>query len=544
VSAHPAGATAPTESQIARPLHSGFGRSAETFPDRPALEVAGERLTYAELHERAASLSATLVRESPHGGPPLTAVFAYRSATAFAGVLAALMRGHGYVPLNHNFPPERSRLMLEHAGCEAIVVDAESAAQLEDLLSGVERPLVLVLPEESDRAALAARFPGHTVVTGPELEPAGSLAPVEVDPDGIAYLLFTSGSTGAPKGVMVSHRNANHYVDALVERYSITEHDRFSQTAEMTFDNSVLDMFVPWQCGACVCCPSQKTLIKPGRYIRDSELTVWFSVPSTAIFMRRLGALKPDSYPTLRWSLFAGEALPAEVAEAWLEAAPNCTVENLYGPTEVTVDCLIYRWDPERSPGECEHGVVPIGYPVPNMSALVVDEELNEVEPGAEGELLVSGPQVSLGYWRDPERTAAAFVVPPGRDAVHYRTGDLVRRPATEGGPVPYLGRLDHQVQIFGERIELGEVEAVIREESGVDAVVAIGWPVTTAGAGGIEAFVGDSAVDSEALRRRLKERLPGQMAPRRVHVLAELPLNDNGKFDRKALTQMLEEAA
>ncbi|HYI38521.1 MAG TPA: amino acid adenylation domain-containing protein [Thermoleophilaceae bacterium] len=541
--ATPTGGPAPTEAQIARPLHAGFERSAASFPGRPALEVGGRTLSYAELRDYAASLAATLIREAPGGEPALTAVFAYRSATAFAGLLGALMRGHGYVPLNHNFPLERTRLMLEHAGCNALIVDTASLLQLEELLDGVDRPMVLILPEESEAAALVARFPGHTVVTAPELEPAASLDPVEVDPGDTAYLLFTSGSTGTPKAVMVSHRNANHYVDVLVQRYSVTEHDRFSQTAEMTFDNSVLDMFVPWQCGACVCCPSRKTLIKPGRYIRESELTVWFSVPSTAIFMRRLGALKPASYPSLRWSLFAGEALPAEVAEEWLVAAPNCTVENLYGPTEVTVDCLIYRWDPARSPDECEHGVVPIGYPVPGMTALVADEALHEVEPGTEGELLVSGPQVSLGYLRDPERTAAAFVVPPGHDAIHYRTGDLVRRPADPDAPVPYLGRLDHQIQIFGERIELGEVEAAIREESGVDAVVALGWPVTTAGAGGIEAFVADPDADAGDLKRRLRERLPGQMAPRGVHVLPELPLNDNGKFDRKALMKMLEEA-
>ena len=155
-----------------RPLHSGFARSAEAFPDRPALEVGGEALTYAELHDRAASLAATLTREAPGSDPPLTAVFAYRSATAFAGVLAALMRGHGYVPLNHDFPPERSRLMLEHAGCEAVIVDAASEPQLDELLSGVERSLVLVLPDAADRDALAARFPAHTVVTGSELEPA------------------------------------------------------------------------------------------------------------------------------------------------------------------------------------------------------------------------------------------------------------------------------------------------------------------------------------------------------------------------------------
>jgi amino acid adenylation domain-containing protein len=532
----------PSPEQIARPLHSGFLRAAQRFPGRPALEVEGRELSYSELRDRALALAATLEHEGPHDGIALTAVLAYRSATAFAGVLGALLRGHGYVPLNPGFPSERTRLMLEHSEAHTIVVDADSAEGLAEVLDGVGRPLVILLPDHEDVSVLAAQLPVHRVLGAADVRPADGFAPADTDPGAVAYLMFTSGSTGTPKGVMVTHANVNHYVDVLGGRYAVTEEDRFSQTAEMTFDNSVLDIFLAWQNGACVCCPSRKALISPGRYIRNSRITIWFSVPSTAIFMRRLNALKPGSYPTLRFSMFAGEALPAEVCEAWLEAAPNTVVENLYGPTEVTVDCLVYRWDPDTAPGECEHGIVPIGHTLPGMSALVVDSDLREVEPGAEGELLVSGPQVSLGYLKDPEKTAAAFVHPPGREELHYRTGDLVRRPATEGGPIPYLGRIDHQVQIFGERVELGEIEAALRAESHTDAVVAVGWPVTAAGASGIEAFVGDERVDAEELRLRLRALLPGQMAPRRVHVLPELPLNDNGKFDRKALTRMLEQ--
>jgi amino acid adenylation domain-containing protein len=526
---------APTPDQIARPLHSGFLGSAERFGDRPALEVQGQTLSYSELRTRAARVAATLAAHAPDE-PAFTAVLAYRSATAFVGILGALLRGHGYVPLNPGFPAERTRLMLEHSEAQALVVDAESAEALAEVLEGVQRPLTILCPD----AEIAVPGPHRALGPG-DLEPAEGFEPADTDPGAVAYLMFTSGSTGVPKGVMVTHANVNHYVDVLGERYAITEEDRFSQTAEITFDNSVLDIFLAWQNGACVCCPSRKALISPGRYIRESEITIWFSVPSTAIFMRRLKALKPGSYPTLRWSMFAGEALPAEVCEAWLEAAPNTVVENLYGPTEVTVDCLAYRWDPPASPGECEHGIVPIGHPLPGMGYVVVDDALREVEPGQEGELVVHGPQVSLGYLKNPEKTAEAFVRLEGSDAVHYRTGDLVRRPA-EGGPVPYLGRIDHQVQIFGERVELGEIEAALRDEAGTDAVVALGWPLTAAGASGIEAFVGDEEADGEALRLRLRELLPGQMAPRRVHVVPELPLNDNGKFDRKALTRMLEE--
>ncbi len=521
-------------------LCSGFLRSVERFSDRPALEVSGQCLTYAQLFHKAASLAATLAALDTAQNPPLTAVFAYRSVTAFAGVLGALLRGHGYVPLNRTFPPDRTRTMLQRSGCQAMIVDAASESQLTRVLEGIDQTLVIVLPERDDVRALAARWPNHQFIGAGQLAPSDQWRPVETSSNSIAYLLFTSGSTGVPKGVMVAHRNANRYVDFIANRFSITHEDRFSQTFDMTFDLSVADMFVAWERGACVCCPSEKTLINPGRFISDSRLTVWFSVPSTAVFMKRLGTLKPGLYPRLRASLFCGEALSAEVARAWSDAAPHSIVENLYGPTELAIACMFYRWDPSRSASEAENGIVPIGEPFPGMVALVADETCREVAPGEDGELLMTGPQMSLGYWRDPERTAASFVTPPGRSEVYYRTGDRVRRPV-DGDPMVYLGRVDNQIKVLGHRVELGEVEAALRELSGIDGVAAFGWPLVSGGVGGIEAFVQAESVAADELLKKVSLRLPPYMVPRRIHCLAEFPLNPNGKIDRQALRNVLE---
>ena len=521
-------------------LYSGFLKSLTKFPDRPAVTVADKTLSYKDLYVKAASLAATIAKNNISQNPPLTAVFAYRSVTAYSGVLGALMLGHGYVPLNYTFPVDRTVTMLRRSGCRSMIVDSLSENQLDHILSELEYEMVIILPERADTSELSTKWPAHKFIGTGQLLPQDRWIETDVLPDSCAYLLFTSGSTGLPKGVVVSHRNANHYVEFIADRFSITREDRFSQMFDMTFDLSVADMFVAWSRGACVCCPSEKMLIKPGQFINESNLTVWFSVPSTAIFMKKFGSLKQQMYPKLRISLFCGEALPVEIAKAWAEAAPNSIVENLYGPTELTVACMYYRWDSLNSPGEAEYGVVPIGEPFPDMIPLVVDESLKEVSSGKDGELLMRGPQLSLGYWQDQEKTDAAFITPPGKDHIYYRTGDRVRKPAINK-PMIYLGRRDNQIKILGHRVELGEIEAILREVSGIDAVVAVGWPKTSSGANGIEAFLEAENMDTKLLRNEVKQRLPGYMVPRKIHLIKSFPLNSNGKYDRKALAEMLE---
>jgi amino acid adenylation domain-containing protein len=522
-------------------LWTGFIKSADRFPERPAVFAEGRSVTYRELWEFATRIAATIQAHPELSQVPLTAVFAYRSLTAFAGVLGALLAGNGYVPLNRTFPMERTDVMFERSECRSIIVDAGSSPQLERLLDRASQSLFAILPDASDVSDCRERWPQHTFFGLDDLHSSTSWREPTPNPNAIAYLLFTSGSTGIPKGVMVSHRNVTSYVDYMVARYEISERDRLSQMFDMTFDLSVFDMFMAWERGAYLCCPSQKTLIKPGKFVRDMELTVWFSVPSTVAFMKQFGMLKPRQYESLRLSLFCGEPLPASSATAWLEAAPNSTLENLYGPTELTISCTFYRWNPLRSPGEAELDIVPIGHPHPGMNVLVSDQNLNEVPPGEVGELLMNGPQMSLGYWKDPEKTAAAFVIPPGKSDVYYRTGDRVRRPIADR-PLTHLGRTDFQVKVLGHRVELGEIEAVIRQISGLDGVIAVGWPITSSGCSGIEVFLEGVVKDDDVLHSAVTARLPEYMVPRRFHCMGRLPRNVNDKFDRKAMLKLLED--
>jgi amino acid adenylation domain-containing protein len=431
--------------------------------------------------------------------------------------------------------------MFARSECNSIIVDAGSLPQLDKLLEESQKALLILLPDVENVESLRKQWPRHTLVGLNDLAVSSNWREPEVRPNAIAYLLFTSGSTGIPKGVMVAQRNVTAFLGYMVERYEITEKDRLSQMFDMTFDLSVFDMFVAWERGACVSCPSQKALIKPGNFIQDMELTVWFSVPSTAVFMKQLGMLKAGRYPTLRLSLFCGEPLPVASASAWLDAAPNSILENLYGPTELTIACTLYRWDPLTSAGDAELGIVPIGYPYPGMDVLVVDESLKEVIRGDEGELLMNGTQMSLGYWKDPEKTAAAFVVPPGKKDVYYRTGDRVRRPHGNG-PLTHLGRVDFQVKILGHRVELGEIESVVRKACGLDGILAVGWPATPSGYGGVEVFIEGESKDLDGIRSVAESELPDYMVPRRFHFMGRLPRNVNNKFDRKALIKLLEE--
>ncbi len=530
-----------TRAESTRLLWSGYLRCATEFPDRAAIDVAGAPVSYHELAQRAKRIAATIQREIPEEGVPLTAVFAYRSATAYAAVLGSVLGGHGYVPLNRTFPVDRTRVMLERSLCRSMVVDQSSESQLEALLTNFPRPLVLLFPDRTDVRDFAEQFRSHRVLGADDFSTVENWCAPEASANAIAYLLFTSGSTGQPKGVMVSQTNVLHYVDYVTKRYHFTSNDRVSQTFDMTFDLSAHDMFVAWQNGACVCCPTAKQLIKPGAFINDARLSVWFSVPSTAVFMRRFGVLKPGMYPGLRLTLFCGEALPVEVAQQWALAAPNSIIENIYGPTELTIACTAYRWNEETSLAESEQGVVPIGEPFDHMRALIVDDQLREVREGKDGELVMTGRQLTLGYWQDEEKTRKAFVVLPGQDETYYRTGDRVRRPGPDK-PLVYLGRLDSQVKVLGHRVELGEIEAAVREAAQIDGVVALGWPVSSSGVDGIEVFLQTDAFDTRPLLDSLKSRLPVYMVPRNIRLLSHFPLNANGKYDRGALLKLLKE--
>ncbi|HEV7365958.1 MAG TPA: amino acid adenylation domain-containing protein [Gemmatimonadales bacterium] len=522
-----------------RSLRSGFLASAAAHPQATALAVQGVTRTYGEL-ETTARIWAQAIGEALGRRPERVGIFGYRSEVSYAGVLAALFGGATFVPLNRTFPPARTRRMIEAANLDAIIVDQSSSVQLTEILKGLRPTPLLLLPENEAREFSA---PGRVVLGKSELAGVSPLAALPpVIPSDIAYLLFTSGSTGVPKGVPVTHGNVLHFIDVITDRYGITPADRFSQTFDQTFDLSVFDLFVAWERGASVYAMQPLELLAPTRFVTRNELTVWFSVPSIPALMRKKGFLKPGGFPSLRLSLFCGEPLPVASAEAWQQAAPNSILENLYGPTELTIACLLHRWDPERSPALCVNGMVPIGRPFPGLGAMLLDDDLRPITDGGAGELCVCGPQTVPGYWQDDAKTAERFVsvrVSPSITVRVYRTGDRAARHPS--GDYVYLGRVDHQIKVLGHRVELGEIEAALRADAAVVEAIAVGWPVEEGTAHGIVAFVSGSGIDQGRLLEAVRAKLPDYMTPREIRVIDTMPLNPNGKIDRNALQQRLD---
>ncbi|MCF6472486.1 D-alanine--poly(phosphoribitol) ligase [Nonomuraea sp. MG754425] len=508
-------------------LYEWFVAGAERNPDGLALDVGPHRVTYRDLRALAERLAGHLLER--HGGPPrAVGLLAARSLAAYAGYLAALRAGAAVVPLNPSFPAARNRLMCAQAGVDLLLREDDT-----DL--GVPATTVTVSPRSLSRLPGAGGQGGQGGLGGQG--GAGDLA----------YVLFTSGSTGVPKGVPILHRNLDAYLAANIDRFEAGPGCRLSQTFDLTFDLSVFDLFVAWGSGATLVVPTKLDLLAPSRYVRTRELTHFFAVPSIVSLARRLNSLAPDQMPTLRHSLFGGEQLTLDQAAEWRRAAPASTVHNLYGPTEVTLTCTRYSLpaDPADWP-RTRNGAVPIGAVHPWLEEVVLDRE---GRPADEGELCVRGVQRFPGYL-DPEQNAGRFVAFDGGRAVPfregdvltdrhwYRTGDLVTR---SGGSLLLLGRLDDQVKIRGYRIELGEIETVLRRHPDVVDAVVTPLPSDDGEIDLVAGYTGGPVSEAE-LTVLVKESLPVYMAPARFVHLDDLPLNVNGKIDRRRLTTVLAE--
>jgi amino acid adenylation domain-containing protein len=500
-----------------------FFRHSVECPENPAL-VLDRVFSYAELASLAARVAGWLRTNAPaDSGKTHVAIIASRSLEAYAGILGVCWAGAAYIPINPKLPANTLRQILEVAQPRAIVADAAGGKRLEE--AGAIDDVPVLPPGSLDGAQ-----------QGPVEQP------VPVSGDQTAYVIFTSGTTGAPKGVIIRAESVRHFLDYGHSVYQLDCRDRFSNFSEISFDFSVLDLWLAWDSGASLHVVPEAQLLAPAKFIREHQLTFWASVPSVIGFMDRLKQLKEGCFPSLRISYFCGEALPLAAALAWQRAAPNSVVDNHYGPTESTVACSVERLSnpPRTTPGR---DIIPIGRAYPGMRLAIVDEAARFLTPGETGELALSGPQIAAGYLGAPELTQARFLQlehPEFGPSRWYLTGDLASEDSE--GCFHHLGRVDYQVKILGHRIELEEVDAHLREVCGSGSAAAVAWPMHHGTADGIVAFVAGSSLGPGEIMTRLKARLAPYAMPREIISLPSLPLTQNGKTDRKALLSMLEE--
>ncbi len=517
-------------------LQQGVTAQAQARPEATALVFKGTRLTYAALEEASNRLARAL-REAGCRRGDRVGLLMPKMPTAIVAMLGALKADAIYVPMDPASPAARQARVLEVSDCRCILAAGPVGQSLRDAVAAAtlrERPIIGWLdedvPPETDPV-----FTLHDLAAYPGTPPAYA----NTDGD-VAHILFTSGSTGIPKGVMITHASVAHLIRWAGAYFGIAAADRISQHPPLRFDVSTFDVFgTLWAGAELYLVPPELNLLphKLAQFIREARLTQWFSVPSVLNLMANFDVVGQDDFPVLRRVLFAGEPLPTPTLIHWMRRLPHVRFTNLYGPTETTIVSSYYTVP--RCPTD-EREPIPIGTACDGEELLVLDGQLRPVAPGDIGELYIRGVGLSPGYWRDLEKTRSAFLPYPGgagpQDRI-YKTGDLARRGADR--LVYFVGRADTQIKSRGYRIELGEIETALHSLPGLreSAVVAIqsegfeGWLICCAYVPGP-----DNGVSTKSLRRDLGTLLPGHMLPARWMRYDALPKNDNGKIDRPRL--------
>jgi amino acid adenylation domain-containing protein len=519
-------------------LQHGFFAQAEQRPEAPAIAWKGEQLSYAELAAGSHRITQLLHGLGCRRGDRVV-LLVPKSPLAIQAMLGTLGADCAYTPVDLGNPAARVAQILEVLEARVLLAGRQARKLVAALAeAGGLAPSLRVAWLDDEPEAL----PGHATAADLARCPSEALPTANGEGD-LAHILFTSGSTGVPKGVMITHANVIHFIRWAIEHFRIQPGDRCSGHSPLHFDLSTFDTYGSLWAGAELHpVPPEMNLLphKLAGFIRDAELTQWFSVPSALNHMAKADAVKEYDFPSLRRLLWCGEAWHGAGLAHWMRRLPHVRFTNLYGPTEATIASSFY--DVPGVPAD-ETKPVPIGKPCAGEDLLVLDEALQPTPVGETGDLYIRGVGLSPGYWKDAAKTEAAFLPNPFAEDPEdriYRTGDLAR--FAENGELALVGRADTQIKSRGYRIELGEIEAALHtldelEESAIVAVESTGIDGLAIACGFVPRA--GEALEPTDLRVKLAARLPAYMIPSRWRRFERLPLNANGKVDRKVLKEL-----
>lgn len=487
--------------------------SAEAYPGKTAFTDGTSEVTFEELKRRAQAIGSGLAAKDMGTGVPV-AVLMPKGTACLEAFMGIVYSGNFYCPIDVHMPLERIRNIL-----------------------GVLKPASLITSERFRDMAGSTGFDGpvydYETLAGHEcrMDCLERIRRNALDTDPL-YVLFTSGSTGLPKGVLISHRSVIDYIEWVTRTFDISESTIFGNQAPFYFDNSILDIYCTiWKAGTTHIIPQEKFTfpVDVVKFLNEKRINTIFFVPSALCSIVNLRAFSVETPKYLEKILFCGEVMPNKQLNQWRKAVPDALYANLYGPTEITDVCTYYIVDREFQDDE----PLPIGYPCANTGVLVLNEENRAVREGESGELCIRGTGVSPGYYNDPERTKEVFVQNPLNTAyreIIYRTGDIVRY--NERGELMYLSRKDFQIKHMGHRIELGEIEYAASGIRGVEAAACIYDEKRTR----IVMFYTGTKMDKKELKAQLGGKLPDYMIPGQFVHLKQFLYTSNGKIDRKNL--------
>lgn len=493
--------------------------TAARFPDKTAYVDEKKEITFGELRVQARRIGGELAIRGLLKKP--VAIFLEKGVDVLVSFMGTAYSGNFYSPIDVDMPGSRVNKILEVLQ-PAVVITTVPLKEVFSQYAYEGEFLLLedVLAKESEAAQKAALAAARRKC---------------IDTD-LLYVLFTSGSTGVPKGVTINHRAVIDYIDWVTETFEITEKDSFGNQAPFYFDNSILDIYSALKTGATVYIVPKNLFAQPVlllEYLEEKKINTIFWVPSALIVVAKLKAFKNvDLTDTLKRVLFCGEVMPNKQLNVWRKFLPNVQYANLYGPTEITDACTYYMVDREFTDEE----PLPIGIPMPNTDILVLNEKNEPVQGDEAGELCVRGTSLSMGYYNNPEKTREAFVQNPLNQAVPeliYRTGDIVKY--NERGEILYLSRKDFQIKHMGHRIELGEIETAVSSLEEVSQNCCLYDEKHQK----IVLFI-EEALEKAYINEKISHLVPEYMLPNKVIMVEKMPINANGKIDRVKLKEYI----